>query len=282
MSKTSFRSIVATLCTLFLSGFLAACGGGEDGGVNIPADAKVCELKDYQPPSHPLIDPANLIHSDGDGIVLHVELSEDGTKYTVSNWQPFYVTVLTWGENDLSGLVSDRVTVPVNKRSLIYYYNYLGTLNGRHVRGSDGWANWITLGTDSPSLEDQVSPEEVAGIEPPIHGGAWPRSPHVMSEPRLTQLDQHLFRVEEGLHQGVDWARLPNATVQFEVLTDSGTGGSSGYRHCELTGLTGPVNTIAITGGRPGESYWVKTITYAPLDGNVSAYSKSIFVQFMY
>lgn len=298
MLKTSaFRSILATLCGLFLVSFLVACGGG--GGdeevatdnrvvpavVNdqtIPAGAQVCELKDYRPPLHPVQDPLNRIRSDDDGLVLEVALSDDGTKYAISNWQSFYTTVSTWENNKPSGVVNERITVPVEKRSLIYYSNYLGTLNGRHVRGEDGWDNLIIVGTGSSGSEDWVSPEEVGGIEAPSHGGTWPHSPHVMSEPRLTQLDKHLFEVKEGRLQEAEWARIPNATVQFEVITDAESGSISGYRHCEILGLTGPTNVVAITGGRPGESYWVRVVTFARLDEGIQAYSRSEGTLFQY
>jgi hypothetical protein len=288
MSKISVRSVPAAL---FAGLVLAACGGGGDDGTavdnqttpaadsqTIPAGAAECKLHDYQPSSHGIIDWQNTIRSDSDGFSLSINLVDGGTRYAISNSQSFYALVSTWSDHDPYGVVEAALTVPTNKRTVLYYSNYLGTLNGRHVEGES--REWIVIGGDNG--QEYVTPEEVQGISLPAHGGAWPASPHMMSAPRLTQLDRHLFRVQEGRYQEADWSRLSNATVEFEVLTDSETGSNSGYRHCEIRGLTGSVNTIAVTGGLPGEAYWVMVRTYAPLDGGIQAYSKTEFVRFEY
>lgn len=271
---SAVRPVLAALFVVIL----AACGGGDD--ETIPAGAQVCELKDYIPPSHGIQDPQNHIRSDGDGLGLTVTLVDGGARYALSNWQSFYAYVGTTSDRKPYGLVEGQLTVPVNKRTWLRYSNYLGSLNGRHVEGES--SEMMVLGLDSSHAEDQVTPQEVQGIKLPSHGGAWPNDPHKMSAPRLTQLDQHLFRIQEGFYQTADWSRLSNATVEVEVLTDSETGSSSGYRHCEIRGLTGPVNTIAVVGGRPGEAYWMMTRTYAPLDGGIQAYSKLAYTRFQY
>lgn len=278
MSKISLRSVLATLCGLILSGFLAACGGGGDIetalATPVPAGIKTCELREVAPGVsirqrdyviRPELRMDRVNNADGSYTIRAVD-GNVGDVYAdiTSSAIPYYSEILR------AGIVSSELHLAGNARYSVYMYARYGLSQGVSVIGAP--TDHMSFGTETgqPFREGDIQ-----GLT------AVPGITYLLA-PYMSIGDDYVFTV--GLP--IQYAPPSHAAQRFMLYVQEvihpRAAGHVPYWTCEVVDLQ-PMEQVKLVGGKQDQSeYFVELRATVPLDDGTYAASERFYFYVTY